>query len=165
MIPIGFVFEKLVSLKETVGSFMGSKSEGTNGEGKPMVCDSLWCRFIDSLNQLIKPGLLLGVIILFWWAAVDPANFSKFGKATNEMPQEMWYMVISIIGFWFGHHTVKTFRKGGDNPIAVADDDADENGDGVPDSTQDEHDTVLSQINDNPSLAAWKKARDSNKAG
>lgn len=57
---------------------------------------------VDGVNRLIRPGFTIGVIALFWWAAIDPAEFSVFAAAISVVPDALWAVLAVIVSFWFG---------------------------------------------------------------
>lgn len=57
---------------------------------------------VDGANRLVRPLFTYGIIIMFWWAAIRPVEFVAFVKTIQIVPEAMWYIMWTIIGFWFG---------------------------------------------------------------
>lgn len=68
----------------------------------------LWGALIDGLNRLPRPSIALGTIGLFVFAMVDPLAFSERMQALDLIPTELWWLLGSIVAFYFGgrelHH-------------------------------------------------------------
>lgn len=56
---------------------------------------------VDGFNRLQRPAMTSGVIALFIWAAVDPATFTITMQALTIVPEMLWYILASVIAFWF----------------------------------------------------------------
>jgi hypothetical protein len=41
-------------------------------------------------------------VALFIWACVDPVEFTMTVQALGVIPELLWYIMMTIIGFWFG---------------------------------------------------------------
>jgi hypothetical protein len=61
-----------------------------------------WDSLIDGINRLPRPILTFGTIALFIWAVVDPVEFVVSMQALTVVPQMLWAIFLTIIGFWFG---------------------------------------------------------------
>jgi hypothetical protein len=59
-------------------------------------------QLVDGLNRLVRPFFTFGTIALFIWAAVDPVEFSLFAQSLTLIPELLWYILMTIIAFWFG---------------------------------------------------------------
>lgn len=57
---------------------------------------------VDGLNRLVRPLFTYGIIIMFWWAATSPEQFIVYIKTLQIVPESMWYIMWTIIAFWFG---------------------------------------------------------------
>ena len=61
-----------------------------------------WDSLIDGLNRLVRPIFTFGTIALFVWAVQDPVEFALSMRALAVVPDSMWVMMFTIVGFWFG---------------------------------------------------------------
>lgn len=61
-----------------------------------------WDSFVDGLNRLPRPMMTFGCIGLFVWAAVDPPNFTASMVGLQAVPEVMWWILWTIVAFWFG---------------------------------------------------------------
>ncbi|WP_420585794.1 holin family protein [Ruegeria sp.] len=77
-------------------------------------------RFIDALNRLPRPIMAFGTIGFFVFAMYDPIAFGKRMAALDLVPDFLWAILLSIIGFYFGARELKKFRDRG--PRLSADD-------------------------------------------
>lgn len=57
---------------------------------------------IDGINRLVRPLFTYGIMAMFIWAAMDPKNFYDYVKNIQIIPESMWWVMLTIIGFWFG---------------------------------------------------------------
>jgi hypothetical protein len=71
-------------------------------EFQPRQNRTKWDSFVDGLNRLPRPFMTFGTIGLFIWAIVDPTQFAISMKALNQVPELMWYILLTIVAFWFG---------------------------------------------------------------
>lgn len=58
--------------------------------------------FVDGANRLVRPLFTYGIIVMFWWAATKPEEFVVYIKTLQIVPESMWYIMWTIIAFWFG---------------------------------------------------------------
>jgi hypothetical protein len=61
-----------------------------------------WASFVDGLNRLVRPFFTFGTIALFIWAVVDTVAFTQSMVALQAVPDALWYLIYTIVGFWFG---------------------------------------------------------------
>jgi hypothetical protein len=61
-----------------------------------------WGQFVDGINRLVRPLFTYGIVALFMWAAIDPITFQVTMVALGVVPDMLWYIMLTIIGFWFG---------------------------------------------------------------
>jgi hypothetical protein len=59
-------------------------------------------QIVDAANRLVRPLFTYGIVAMFIWAAVDPINFTMTVQALQIIPELLWYIMMTIIGFWFG---------------------------------------------------------------
>ena len=57
---------------------------------------------VDGANRLVRPLFTYGIVALFVWACVDPVEFTMTVQALGVIPELLWYIMMTIIGFWFG---------------------------------------------------------------
>jgi hypothetical protein len=61
-----------------------------------------WDSLIDGVNRLPRPLMTFGTIFLFFYAIYDPVTFSVWMVALQGIPDNLWYIMGTIILFWFG---------------------------------------------------------------
>lgn len=66
---------------------------------------------IDGLNRLPRPVFAFGTIYLFVFCWVDPEGFVAGAKNLELMPQEAWWILGTIVVFFFGGRLHKDFGK------------------------------------------------------
>lgn len=59
-------------------------------------------QLVDGANRLVRPLFTYGIIALFIWAVVDPVKFVETVQALAVIPELLWYIMLTIIAFWFG---------------------------------------------------------------
>lgn len=66
---------------------------------------------IDGLNRLPRPMLAFGTIYLFVLCWVNPRAFAAGATNLELMPQEAWWILGTIVVFFFGGRLSKDFGK------------------------------------------------------
>lgn len=107
----GGVLEGANKLAKT---FVGDKSAREKGEldqnaaflamvsgETPKTGRTWWDSFVDGLNRLVRPVFTFGTLWMFVYCVADPQGFALAMASLDLMPQEGWYLVGAIIGFWF----------------------------------------------------------------
>ena len=61
-----------------------------------------WDSLVDGLNRLPRPIMTVGIIALFVWAMMDTVGFTAAMYSLYAIPEALWYIFYTIIGFWFG---------------------------------------------------------------
>jgi len=59
-------------------------------------------QIVDALNRLVRPMFTYGIVGLFVFACVDPEKFAIVVQSLAIIPEMMWYVMMTIISFWFG---------------------------------------------------------------
>jgi len=70
-----------------------------------------WDAFIDGLNRLPRPAMALGTISLFVYAMTDPVGFGVRMQGLALVPDELWYLLGAIVGFYFGARELSKARS------------------------------------------------------
>lgn len=70
-----------------------------------------WDALIDGLNRLPRPVLALGTVGLFVYSMADPIGFAIRMEGLNLVPDELWYLLGAIVGFFFGARELSHGRK------------------------------------------------------
>ncbi|WP_380052687.1 holin family protein [Falsihalocynthiibacter sp. SS001] len=66
-------------------------------------------RFVDGLNRLPRPAMVLGILALFVSAMVDPVWFASRMQGLILVPEPLWWLLGVIVSFYFGaRHQVKS---------------------------------------------------------
>jgi hypothetical protein len=79
-----------------------------------------WDSFVDGINRLVRPMFTFGVLALFVWAAVEPISFSATMTALALIPENLWYILGTIVVFWFGGRVLEGLRAPTTDPAKVA---------------------------------------------
>ncbi len=83
-----------------------------------------WDALVDGLNRLPRPLLALGTVGLFAYAMVEPVGFAIRMQGLDLVPDELWYLLGAIVGFFFGARELahsRDLRAGnGDRKARVA---------------------------------------------
>lgn len=61
-----------------------------------------WDALVDGLNRLPRPLLALGTVGLFAYAMVEPVGFAIRMQGLDLVPDELWYLLGAVVGFFFG---------------------------------------------------------------
>ena len=59
-------------------------------------------RFMDGLNRLPRPLMVLATFALFASAMFDPIWFSERMQGLALVPEPLWWLAATIVGFYFG---------------------------------------------------------------
>lgn len=70
-----------------------------------------WDSFVDGLNRLVRPGLALGSQLAFVWVWWDPVSFAECMQALQLVPEMLWYIWLTIFGFFFGGRIIEKAPK------------------------------------------------------
>lgn len=70
-----------------------------------------WDALIDGLNRLPRPAMALGTIGLFVYAMTDPIGFGVRMQGLALVPDELWYLLGAIVGFYFGARELSKARS------------------------------------------------------
>ncbi len=70
-----------------------------------------WDALVDGLNRLPRPLLALGTVGLFAYAMSDPVGFAIRMEGLNLVPDELWYLLGAIVGFFFGARELSHGRR------------------------------------------------------
>lgn len=66
---------------------------------------------VDGLNRLPRPIFAFGTIYLFYLCWSDPVTFVRGASNLELMPQEAWWILGTIVVFFFGGRLHKDFGK------------------------------------------------------
>ncbi len=110
-------------VNKLVGTIFGSKEKRDqyDAEGKAASSSQFAAEFghgrnwfdslIDGLNRLPRPIFAFGTIYLFVLCWNDPEKFVAGAVNLELMPQEMWWILGTIVVFFFGGRLHKDFGK------------------------------------------------------
>ena len=74
------------------------------------VSTNWWDSLVDGINRLVRPCFTFGTLAIFVWAAVDPITFSQTMVALALVPQYLWYILGTIVVFWFGQRAIEGIK-------------------------------------------------------
>jgi hypothetical protein len=70
-----------------------------------------WDAFVDGLNRLPRPTLVILVLGYFVLAYADPTEFQILNTALEGVPRPAWYLLGAIVAFYFGARELDKGRK------------------------------------------------------
>jgi len=70
-----------------------------------------WDAFVDGLNRLPRPTLVILVLGYFVLAYADPTEFQILNTALEGVPKPAWYLLGAIVTFYFGARELDKGRK------------------------------------------------------
>lgn len=59
-------------------------------------------RFVDGLNRLPRPMMVLGVFGLLVYTPVDPVHMAEVFSSWALIPNGMWAIIATVVAFYFG---------------------------------------------------------------
>lgn len=65
----------------------------------------------DFMNRLPRPIMAFGVIGLFTLAAIDPVYFAEIMTGMQLVPDNLWYLLGAVVGFYFGARELHKYRQ------------------------------------------------------
>lgn len=65
--------------------------------------------FVEGINRLVRPTFSYGTVAFFVWAVYDPINFTISMQALALVPDFMYGIFLTIVGFWFGGRIVEKY--------------------------------------------------------
>jgi hypothetical protein len=76
-------------------------------------------RFMNALNRLPRPMLVLGTVGLFTYAMAEPAGFSVRMQSLELVPDPLWWLLGAIVSFYFGSRELY-YQRNSKQPKIVA---------------------------------------------
>lgn len=67
--------------------------------------------FIDAVNRLPRPALMLLTVALFGYATLDPTGFAARMQALSAVPEPLWWMLGAVVTFYFGAREAHYHRQ------------------------------------------------------
>lgn len=67
--------------------------------------------FVDGLNRLVRPTFSYATIAFFVWVVIDPVQFTVSMQALALVPDFMYGIFLTIVGFWFGGRIVEKYAE------------------------------------------------------
>lgn len=74
--------------------------------------------FMNGLNRLPRPLLVIGTLGLFVYAMAAPAGFSVRMQGLALVPEPLWWLLGAIVSFYFGSRELHYRRDGGGGLLA-----------------------------------------------
>jgi hypothetical protein len=65
--------------------------------------------FVDGINRLVRPTFSYGTIAFFVWVVYDPIGFTVSMQALQLVPDFMYGIFLTIVGFWFGGRILEKY--------------------------------------------------------
>jgi hypothetical protein len=65
-----------------------------------------WDSFIDGLNRLPRPLIVLWVCVFFVWPFFGPESFLQYVLSMELIPDSLWMIFLTILGFYFGGRVI-----------------------------------------------------------
>ncbi len=69
-------------------------------------------RYVDALNRLPRPALMVLTVGLFAYAVLDPSGFAARMAALSQVPEPLWWMQGAVVTFYFGAREAHYHRQG-----------------------------------------------------
>ena len=66
--------------------------------------------FLDSLNNLPGPVMVVSTTAMVGFAMLDPAGFSARMNGLNEVPEPLWWLMGGLVSFYFGAREMRFVR-------------------------------------------------------
>jgi len=103
----------------------GMRGEALNQFGQEFRAEQrgLFDRFMDAVNRLPRPIMVMGVFALFVSAMFDPIWFAERMVGLALVPEPLWWLLGVIVSFYFGaRHQIKgqEFQKSIAQTLAMA---------------------------------------------
>ncbi|MDH5778624.1 MAG: holin family protein, partial [Gammaproteobacteria bacterium] len=77
-----------------------------------------WDSFWDGINRMPRPVIVIAIFLYFGLAYFDQVEFQKLNIALDTVPEKMWWIMTSIVSFYF---VAREFQKGRDKKMALSD--------------------------------------------
>ena len=118
--------------------------------------DSLW----DGLNRMPRPLIVIAIFWYFLLSYRNPKEFQVLNTTLDTVPDEMWYIMSAIVGFYF---MAREFQKGRDTKMALSDKDFEKVQKRLA-VLRDKDDELPAKNSgyQNPSIEEWKKNKRGN---
>ncbi|WP_366847314.1 holin family protein [Pseudophaeobacter sp.] len=59
-------------------------------------------RFMDGLNRLPRPAMVIGILALFTSAMTNPIWFAERMQGLALVPEPLWWLLGAVVSFYFG---------------------------------------------------------------
>lgn len=76
--------------------------------------DSLW----DGINRMPRPVIVVSIFGYFILAYVNPKEFQVLNVALDTVPDQMWWVMSAVVGFYF---VSREFQKNRERTLALSD--------------------------------------------
>lgn len=72
--------------------------------------------FMDGVNRIPRPlmGFMFPSMII--WCIISPESFERSMRALGVMPEMGWYLILTVVGFYFGSRTLELQRMPSTKP-------------------------------------------------
>jgi len=134
--PIRWV-EKLIASAGTatvnvVGAFSGNQRDRYKQDGdryrsalaayasESAPNGTRWDSFWNGINRMPRPMIVVAIFCYFGLAYENPTEFQILNIALDTVPEQMWWVMSAVIGFYFA---AREFHKNREKKLALSDDD------------------------------------------
>lgn len=76
--------------------------------------------FMNGLNRLPRPLMVIGTLALFVYAMFAPAGFSVRMQGLALVPEPLWWLLGAIVSFYFGARELHYRREAGVVPVLAS---------------------------------------------
>lgn len=66
--------------------------------------------FLDSLNTLPGPVVVISTTAMVGFAVLDPAGFAARMNGLNQVPEPLWWLMGGLVSFYFGAREMRFVR-------------------------------------------------------
>lgn len=87
-----------------------SLTGGKGGEIELPAPQGLFDRFINAVNRLGRPLLLIGAVLFFIWGIMDPVGFVATMKAFAETPEWITTAILLVISIFGTGRVIRDFK-------------------------------------------------------
>lgn len=99
--------------------FRGQVAANYAAEFAQRINRTLWDSLVDGLNRLPRPVIVALIIGYFVTAWRDPATFAAINAGLATVPEPMWWLLSSVVAFYFAARELSHKRKAGEFQVAA----------------------------------------------
>lgn len=86
------------------------KNQRAQSKGRCGPREDRWHLWVDRVSRLPRPLLLVGIVAILVWPAVEPESFVKWCNDLAMIPEPLWTLIFCVAGSWAGTKAVRDWR-------------------------------------------------------